>query len=253
MKEAEIPPVAPLFRARRAIPMAVAIIALSLLSGCDSNLGLPEAASEQGRETAELWRLFFSTAVAVGGLVWVLIIWAVFRYRRRDDEMPKQTLANVPLEIFYTVVPLIIVGFLFAATMRSTSAVNALSADPDLVVEVTAFQWQWRFGYPQAGISVVGETGRPAEMVLPEGATVRMELTSADVIHAFWVPEFMVKRDAIPNRPTQFDITVNRAGTFDSGRCVEYCGLNHDDMSFVVRVVPQAEFDSWAASQRRSG
>jgi cytochrome c oxidase subunit 2 len=225
------------------------VTALVTLAGCNSNFGLPEIASDQGAEVARLWRLFFLAALGVGGLVAGLILWSALRYRRRSDELPKQTLFNIPLEVTYTVIPLVIVAILFASTMRATSKVNELAPDPDLVVEVTGFQWQWRFNYPDQGVDIIGATDQPAEMVVPVGSTVRVLLTAADVIHAFYVPEFGVKRDAIPGRETPFDMKVTRAGTFTSGRCAEYCGLNHDKMSFTVRAVPRDEFDSWAAGQ----
>lgn len=224
-----------------------------LLGGCGYNFGLPESVTEQGDDITGLWRLFTSVAIVIGILVWGLILWSVVRYRRRSDELPKQTLYNIPVEVAYTTIPLVIVAVLFISTTRVIDSVNARVEDPDLTVEVTGFQWQWRFEYPEEGVTVVGETDRPAEMVVPQGATVRLKLTSTDVIHAFWLPEFMIKRDAIPGRVTEFDMTVTQAGIFDSGRCVEYCGLNHDDMRFTVRSVPQAEFDSWAASAAGSG
>lgn len=231
---------------------ALAPAALLMLGGCRSNLGLLPPASRQALDVSRLWRLFFLVALAVGVGVWGLIAWAVVVYRRRSDELPKQTPFNIPLEIVYTIVPLIIVGFLFAATMRVTGRTQNLSRNPDLVVEVTAFQWQWRFRYPGQNVEVLGQTGGPAEMVLPVGATVRMVLTSADVIHAFFVPNFMVKRDAIPGRTTTFDLKVTRSGTF-TGRCAEYCGLDHDRMTFTVRAVSRSEFDAWAGAQRQGG
>lgn len=233
------------------LPALLAPVAL-LLSGCRSNLGLLPPASRQALDASRLWRLFFLVALAVGLVVWGLIAWAVIAYRRRSDDLPKQTSFNIPLEVVYTLVPLVIVGLLFAGSMRVIGRIENLSRKPDLVVEVTAFQWQWRFRYPQQNIDVVGATDRPPELVVPVGATVRMVLTSADVIHAFYVPDFMVKRDAIPGTKTSFDLRVTRSGTF-TGRCAEYCGLNHDDMSFRVRSVSRAQFDAWTAGQRKGG
>ncbi|MEX2587363.1 MAG: cytochrome c oxidase subunit II [Actinomycetota bacterium] len=224
--------------------------ALAAQTACNSNFGLPDSGTEQAEHTTDLWRLYFLIALGIGALVWLLIIWSVVRYRRRSDAMPKQTMFNIPLEIVYTVVPLVIVGFLFVATLQTLNQVSALADEPDLTVEVTGFQWQWRFVYPERNIDTIGQTDDPAELVLPEQATVRIELTSADVIHSFWVPEFMIKRDAIPGQPNAFDMAVTDAGFYDSGRCVEYCGLNHDQMSFNVRVLPQAEFETWAADNR---
>lgn len=218
------------------------------LAGCNYSFGLPESATEQGNQVTDLWRIFTSTAIVVGGLVWGLILWSVLRYRRRSDELPKQTLFNIPLEVAYTLIPLVIVAFLLAATIRTTNQVTALTSEPDLTVEVTGFQWQWRFTYPEHGIDIVGSPGQPPELVLPLNATVRVELTSTDVIHAFWVPEFMVKWDAIPDRTFAFDMQMTSAGFFDSGRCAEYCGLNHDSMNFGVRVLPEPEFNDWLGS-----
>ncbi len=157
------------------------------------------------------------------------------------------------MEILYTVVPLILVGVLFTVSIRGTETVNALAASPDLTIDVTGFQWQWRFDYQQEGVDVVGETEAPAEMVVPVGATVRINLTSTDVIHAFWLPEFLIKTDAIPHRVNEFDMTVTKAGTYDSGRCAEYCGLNHDKMRFTVNAVSQSEFDDWVGRQTSAG
>lgn len=246
-----IPPAAPIqgsrFRPRASAYLA--ITGLLILAGCSPNFGLPESVTEQGDTISGVWRFFFITAAAVGGLVWGLILWSVFRYKRRSDELPKQTLFNIPMEIAYTTVPLVIVAVLFIVSMRATERVVDRVENPDLTVDVTGFQWQWRFEYPDEGVIVVGETDRPAELVVPVGATVRVNLTSTDVIHAFWLPEFMVKKDAIPDRVNDFDMNVTRAGTFDSGRCAEYCGLNHDDMRFTVRAVTQSEFDAWVAEQ----
>lgn len=213
---------------------------------------MPESVTAQGDTVTDVWRFFALTAAGVGALVWGLILWSIFRYRRRSDELPGQTLFNIPMEILYTMVPLVIVAILFTVSMRATEQVNSLVEDPDVTIDVTGFQWQWRFGYQEEGLEIVGQTDVPAEMVVPVGATVRVNLTSTDVIHAFWLPEFMIKKDAIPYRVNEFDMNVTRAGTFDSGRCVEYCGLNHDDMRFTVRAVPQDEYDAWVSDQAAS-
>ena len=218
---------------------------LVVLAGCGPNFGLPESVTEQGDATTDVWRFFTLAAALVGGLVWALIIYAAFRFRRRSDVLPKQTLVNIPMEILYTTVPLILVAVLFTVSMKGTEVVNARSENPDVTIDVTGFQWQWRFDYQDEGVDIVGETDLPAELVVPVGATVRINLTSTDVIHAFWLPEFLIKKDAIPHRMNEFDMNVTKAGTFDSGRCAEYCGLNHDDMRFTVRAVTQSEFDEW--------
>jgi len=224
---------------------------LLVLSGCqNSNFGMPKSATVVGGETARLWRLFFIVAVAVGIFVWGLIAWSVIAYRRRSGELPKQTHFNIPMEVAYTVVPVVMVIFLFAATMSTLGKTQKQSSHPDLVVETTGFRWQWRFHYPEQNVDVVGATGRPPTMVVPTGTTVRIVLTSADVIHGFFVPEFMIKHDAIPGRRTSFDLKIPKPGKFDSGRCTVFCGLDHDRMSFSVQAVSPAEFKAWAASNK---
>jgi cytochrome c oxidase subunit 2 len=114
---------------------------------------------------------------------------------------------------------------------------------------VTAFRWQWRFVYPDAGVTVTGAPDEPAEMVVPVGEPIRIVLSSADVNHAFYVPQFLFKRDAIPGRTTEFDVTVAEPGTY-RGQCAEFCGVFHDRMLLSVRAVTRAEFDQWIAARQ---
>ncbi|MGI8427246.1 MAG: cytochrome c oxidase subunit II [Actinomycetota bacterium] len=230
---------------------ALSALAPLLLAGCqNSNFGMPDSATVVGGETARLWRIFFIVALAVGALVLGLIAWSVIAYRRKGAELPKQTHANIPMEVVYTVIPVVIVIVLFAATMSTLAKTERKSSRPDLVIETTGFQWQWRFHYPAHDIDVLGATGRPPVMVVPTGKTVRIVLTSTDVIHGFFVPEFMVKHDAIPGRKTTFDLNLKKAGTFESGRCTVFCGLDHDRMSFIVKAVSPASFEAWAAKNK---
>ncbi len=154
---------------------------------------------------------------------------------------------SVPLEIVYTAVPVLIVVVLFVISVRANDRVTALAPDPSLTVRVEAFTWGWRFAYP-GGVEVVSppssETTAGPVLMLPLGETVRFQLTSNDTIHAFWVPEFLYKKDAIPGRTFEFDVTPTEQGTFQ-GHCAEFCGLNHAYMNFKVRVVSGADFDAW--------
>ena len=146
--------------------------------------------------------------------------------------------------------PLVVVGLLFAATQAVQADVTDVDDDAPVVVEVVGFQWQWRFTYPEEGISFVGtpESG-PPELVLPVGETTRFELVAEDVAHSFWVPDLLEKRDLIPGLENELDLTPTRAGTF-VGRCAEFCGLQHWSMGFSVRVVERAEFDAWLSEMR---
>jgi cytochrome c oxidase subunit 2 len=228
------------------IRRAALFVALLALTGC--RFGAPPGSSIQGRDIGNLYHLFFYAAIGVGGLVYGLILWSVFRYRKRGDELPEQTRSNVPLEITYTVIPLLIVVGLFVATFRTERRVDRVSRDPAVVVNVTGFQWGWRFSYPAYGITVAGTSTNPPTVVVPTGQTVQVNLFSPDVIHSFFVPDFLFKRDAIPGFPNHFDLVIPRAGSY-RGECAEFCGLDHAFMTFTVKAVPPSDFQLWAAHQ----
>lgn len=230
----------------------LAVVSLGM-SACElPSFGAPDPASEQGREVFDLYRGFAAAATGVGVFVIVLLAYVVIRYRRRSDEIPSQKPYNVPVEIVYTAIPLLIVAVLFVLSVRTEDRVSAETDAPDLVVDVVGFQWQWQFGYVDEGVVVTGspETGIP-ELVLPEGRTTRLELRTTDVNHSFWVPQFLVKRDLIPGIDNAIDVTPTETGTFD-GVCAEYCGLDHGRMRFSVRVLPAGEFDRWLEEETRS-
>jgi cytochrome c oxidase subunit 2 len=247
---------------RRAIsklvrPTAVLAMSAAALSGC-----LPTPATTQGRAVTDLWALFAVAAALVGGLVWVLITISIIRYRRsargpegedppnpRGDDGTPSAGANraLPLEIAWTVGPIAIVIVLFIATLVTLDRMDAREPSRTTVA-ITAFQWQWRFDYPGTGVSVSGGPGTPAEMVVPAGEPVHIELVSTDVDHSFYVPAFLFKRDAIPGRVTTFDFTVEEPGNY-RGQCAEFCGVQHDRMLLTVRAVTRPEFDAWLASQ----
>jgi cytochrome c oxidase subunit II len=219
-----------------------------LLSGCAGDrLGPLEPATQQGQRIAGLWDIFVWIAAAIGILVWGLIGWSIIRYRRKDAEgLPRQTRYNVPLEIIYTTIPILIVVGLFFFTKGVINDVDALSESPDLVVEVTGFQWSWQFTYPEQGIVVTGSPGVQPVMVVPIGKTIRLELTSRDVVHSFFVPDFMEKRDVFPGDIQKLDLVVEEPGVYQ-GRCAEFCGVFHDRMLFQVKAVSPEEFDAWVA------
>jgi cytochrome c oxidase subunit 2 len=225
------------------------LLAAALLTMTACRFGAPPGATEQGKDIAGLYHLMFWIAIGVGGLVLGLILYSVVRFRRRNEDLPKQTRYHLPLEITYTVIPVLIVLFLFGATYRVEHRVDHLSPDPVLTVDATAFQWQWRFTYPQYGITIIGTPTSYPTFVVPVGGPVRIELRAQDVIHAFFVPRFLFKRDAIPGRLNEFDLTIPLPGRF-YGECAEFCGLNHADMGFYVRAVTPDEFDRWVREQQ---
>jgi cytochrome c oxidase subunit II len=239
---------------------------LTLLSGCSlegfgskfGNFGWPSnGISLQAHKMYDLWIASVIAALVVGIFVWGLIFWCVIRYRKRGDELPVQTRFNMPLETLYTVTPILIVAVLFYYTAIVQTDVDKLSKNPDQVVEVVAFKWQWEFNYrngigADAGTvaSTVGSADVIPLLVLPVGEKIRFEETSKDVIHSFWVPELLFKRDVFPgNVRNTFEVTLDKTGRY-VGRCAELCGTYHAFMQFELVAVEPAQFDTYLAAKK---
>jgi cytochrome c oxidase subunit II len=212
----------------------------------------PTSVTEQGRAIYATYNLFLYIAAVVFVVVAGLLVWSMIRYRRRGDELPRQIHGNNRLELIWTLIPLLLVIFLFVVTMQGQNKALEKSTRPALAVDVTAFQWSWRFAYEGQNVQVVGSPGNVPELVVPVGQPVRIRLSSADVVHSFYVPRTLFKRQAIPGRTSEFDLTFDKVGTYQ-GHCVQFCGLAHADMLFKVRVVSPGEFQSWLAQASRSG
>lgn len=241
---------------RLALPGAALALLFVTATGCESNaftrLGMPEPITEQGKRVLSLWQGSWIAAFAVGAVVWGLIVWAIIFHRKRSEALPPQVRYNMPIEAFYTIVPFIMVSVFFYFTARDENYLNELSKSPDVIVNVTGFQWSWRFDYPQSGASVTGTPNRPPTLVIPKGETVRFNLTSPDVIHSFWVPAFLFKRDVVPGHPNAFEITATTTGTY-AGRCAELCGVDHSRMLFTAKVVSPQQFQTFTATHTAAG
>jgi cytochrome c oxidase subunit 2 len=243
---------------RRANAVRIGALAVMLLAltGCTNNtftrLGFPDPVTEQGKITLSLWQGSWIAGLLVGCVVWGLIIWAAIFHRKRGDKLPPQVRYNMPIEILYTIVPFVLIAVLFYYTAKDENAIDATSARPAVTVNVVGFQWSWEFDYPQYGVKengyMWGEGPLPV-MEIPVGETVRFNLTSPDVVHAFWVPEFLFKRDVIPAHPNHFEITATQTGTF-TGHCSELCGVYHSRMLFTLKIVTHAQFQQWIAQQQ---
>jgi cytochrome c oxidase subunit II len=209
----------------------------------------PLIGSTQASALAQDWIIFTCAALGLAALVWALIIYAAIRFRRteRNPRARSQTANNARLEIAWTVAPLVLVIGLFALTYHIEAGVEALASDPPVRVTVNGFRWGWTFAYA-GGPRITGTSLHPPEMVLPLGQTAAIAVTSSDVIHSFWIPDMLFKRDAVPGRVTTFDLTPTKTGTF-LGRCGEFCGLNHALMTFRLRVVPAADYQRWRTSE----
>ena len=244
-----------------AIGLVIAVVALSACSAVGVNTDpkngyLPEGITEEAALVENLWIWAWVAALAVGVLVWGLILWCMAAYRRRKDDdgsLPVQLQYNVPLEILYTVVPMLMVGALFYYTQDATTKLQDVSQEPDTTINIAAKQWSWDFNYVDEGVH---EAGQMAELdgkegaeeklptlYLPVGERVEFVLTSRDVIHSFWVPAFLEKMDLNPGMVNRFQVTPNQTGTFQ-GKCAELCGAYHSQMLFNVKVVERDEYDA---------
>jgi cytochrome c oxidase subunit 2 len=261
-------------RARKIAFGAVLGSAALFLSGCSGpsqgewkRIAMPVPATKEGPHMLELWQWAWVAALAVGVLTWGLILYAVFRFRRRsEDEIPVQTRYNLPIEIFYTVAPIMMVIVFFFFTVQAQDKVIKDVKNPDHTITVVGQQWSWTFNYNfdagyndfegrSVGGPTVWESGTPADpptLWLVKDDNVEVHLYSPDVIHSFWVPAFLFKMDVFPGRDNHFVFTPNRIGTFE-GRCAELCGVYHSRMLFKVKVVDQAAYDAHLADLAAAG
>ena len=216
-------------------------------------IGFPEPSTTEGILILNLWQGTWIVALGVAALVLGLLFAALILYRRRSDaDVPKQTRYNIPLEILYTIVPLVIVLGLFFFTARDQSTLIKLTGEQKHTVNVVGFRWSWIFNYKEAGVYEIGTPALPPTLYLPVDEKVKFELTSPDVIHSFWVPAFLMKMDVVPGRLNAFELTPNKTGEF-VGKCAELCGVDHSRMLFNVKVVSRAEFDQHIADLKAAG
>ena len=231
-------------RGRRALALPVAALALS---GCTlPGFGASPGDTTSSKSVFHLWQWFSVGAVIIGLLVVVLMLWSIVMHRRKSDAIPVQTQYHLPLEVIYTVVPILIVFGLFAATLVVE---NKEVANPktSVIVDVNAFQWGWEFLYPGHNALVYGQTTQNPEMVIPSNENVHINLTSTDVIHGFYVHDFNFSRYALPGVTNQFTLRATNNGVF-SGQCTQLCGLYHSLMCFRVKVVSPADYQAWLDS-----
>lgn len=226
------------------------------------------AVTNQTDRIAGLWTTSWIVLIIVGLITWGLIIWTIVVYRRRKGQtgLPVQLRYNMPIEIFYTVVPLILVIGFFAFTVRDQIALETRYDNPDVTIEVEAKQWAWDFNYVDEDVYSPGVQGQPDPdgaagslveseipvLVLPVDKTIEIKLESRDVIHSFWVIDFLYKKDVIPGKTNYMSVTPQRIGTY-SGKCAELCGEYHSLMLFNVEVVSQADYDTYIQSLRTLG
>jgi cytochrome c oxidase subunit 2 len=251
-----------------AIPIAVVITII--LAGCTQQqlFGfLPVKSANVTNHTSEvigLWNTSWLVLLAVGVLTWGLIIWAAVVYRRRKGQtgLPVQLRYNLPIEIFYTVVPLILVLGFFAFTAKTQDNIEQPIAHPQVKIEVFGKRWSWDFNYlnekvnspgVQAQVGKGGVLEQPLNtLYLPVNKRVEIQIESRDVAHSFWIVNFLYKKDMIPGKTNYMYFIPEKIGTYQ-GKCAELCGQYHSLMLFQVKVVSQSDYDAYIAGQRTSG
>ncbi|MBC9928414.1 MULTISPECIES: cytochrome c oxidase subunit II [unclassified Leucobacter] len=248
----------------------VALSAALVLAGCtpEQQRGfLPgsEGVTNLTDGITGLWVTSWIVLLLVGVITWSLIIWATIAYRRRKGQtgLPVQLRYNMPIETFFTVVPVILVLGFFAFTVQEQVKIEARNPAPENVVEVFGKRWAWDFNYVNddvffSGVQVQTDEAGSAEadtmpvLYLPVDKTTEIRLESRDVIHSFWVVEFLYKKDMVPGKTNYMSFTPTKTGTY-MGKCAELCGEYHSMMLFEVKVVEQDEYDAYIKSLRDAG
>lgn len=263
--------------ARRTVRRRLSVLGLVLgtfaLSACSavgvdtdfSNGYLPHGVTEQSKHVESIWIGSWIAAMLVGILVWGLTLWCIVAYRRRKDDdgtLPVQLQYNIPLEVLYTVVPMLMVGVLFYYNEKAQNELHDKDTPADVSINVVAKQWTWDFNYTDANVH---ESGQMAQLTGEEGVEetlptlyvpvnerVEFVLTSRDVVHSFWVPAFLEKMDLNPGIVNTLHVTPTETGTFQ-GKCAELCGSYHSQMLFNLKVVTREEFDQHMADLKAKG
>ena len=236
---------------------ALGLVAVTA-SGCTANeaffFDLPDPATAEGPIIQNLWNGTWIAAWAVGIITWGLMLWAAIVYRRRKNSnaVPEQTKYNLPLELLYTLLPLVMILGLFAFTARDQAELLAIEDDQSETINVVGFRWSWAFNYLDEDMYDVGTPGQPPTLWVPVDEKIQFELTSPDVIHSFWVIDWLFKMDVIPGKVNTFQVTPNKEGTF-VGRWTELCGVDRAPIPFIVNVITRGEFEQHMEELRDLG
>jgi cytochrome c oxidase subunit 2 len=213
-----------------------------------------------------LWVTSWIVLLGVGVVTWGLILWAAVVYRRRKGQsgLPVQLRYNLPIEIFYTIVPFILIIGFFAFTARDQAAIEAPhEGEPDVRIEAFGKRWSWDFNYLNEEVYTKGVQAQPdaageldeetlPALYLPVNAKVEIDLESRDVAHSFWIIDFLYKKDMIPSHTNHMYFVPLKEGVY-RGKCAELCGEYHADMLFTVHVVSQEEYDAHIEELRAAG
>ncbi len=244
---------------RATLLTSVALVALLAIGTASAQSGQPAGVTDEAREMHDLYIFMLIMAAAVFVVVEAGLLYAIIKFRKRNNELPAQTHGSTIVEFIWTGIPVLIVISLFTYSFIVLRNVENSEKESDLTVDVTGFQFQWEFIYNMADMgegqpqsegtfSIIGTAANEPTVVIPVDEPVEFRLKSNDVIHSFYVRDFLYKLDVIPGRDNRFTVTAREEGTY-IGQCAELCGLNHALMRFQIQVMSRAEFDQWVAEQ----
>jgi cytochrome c oxidase subunit 2 len=209
------------------------------------------AAVSTRTEFTDLLNVYLPVAVAVFVVIVLALAFVVVRFRHRAGRAVSERNDAPRAELAYVLVLAAIVAVLVVITFRGESHVDALAASPALRISATGSDWRWRFDYPAQGISEPGRGQAPTDLFVPAGRTIEFDLSSLDVIHAFYIPYERFQRAAIPRIVNRFDLVFPTPGVVLSGSCNEFCGIGHTQMRFTVHVLSPAAFAAWVTERKR--
>lgn len=258
----------------RKLITSVSALAWVGTANADYAVNMPKGVTELSAETYGIHMLAFWWMVAIGVVVFGAMIWSLIRHRKSSGVKPADFSHSTTAEVIWTIIPCFILLFM-AVPAAETMIKLEDSRNPDLSIVVTGYQWRWHYNYQDQDIEFFSSLALPSlearrkgsgidpydvenylrevdnPMVVPVGAKVRILLTSNDVLHAWWVPELAIKKDAIPGIVNETWFKAEVAGTY-RGQCAELCGKDHGYMPIVVEVLEASAYASWVAAQTGS-
>lgn len=246
--------------------LALCVFASQVLA--NSSINMPIGVTEISQKIYQLHMIIFWICVAIGVLVFALMFYAIIFHRKSAGHTPAKFHDNTRLEIFWSVVPLIILVAMAIPATRTILQMDDVE-DSDLTVKVTGYMWRWHYAYLDKNIEFMSDLSTPYEqtvnreapgehylrevnnpLVLPINKKIRFLMTGNDVIHSWWVPDLAVKKDAVPGFINETWTRILEPGTY-RGQCAELCGARHGYMPIVVKAVSEQEFDAWVAEQQK--
>ncbi len=233
----------------------------------NGGMGFQPASSPLAHDQQWLDHFVLIIIAAVTAFVCVLLLICIVRFNRRANPVPARFTHNTPIEVIWTLVPVLILVAIGAFSLPILFRSQEMPNNPDLVVKATGHQWYWSYEYPNDGIAFdallldkdkLAAAGYSEDeyllaadnpVVVPVGKKVLMQVTATDVIHSWAVPAFAVKQDGVPGRIAQLWFSVDKEGVY-FGQCSELCGINHAYMPIVVKAVSQEKYDAWLAGAK---